>query len=127
MQPDFARVLPAKTLDRGTVEARQVEVAVSPTGASGSVMGDDPCPPGRVLRRFQLKDDESVWADVAGQHVFESFSRVRPKLNGAAFSEVRWDVLPGPVREEDATVLAPLSPEVVRKVRRRLRAQGVRI
>ena len=67
-----------------------------------------------------------MWADVAGQHVFESFSRVRPKLNGAAFSEVRWEVLSGPVREE-ATVLTPLSPEVVRKVRRRLRAQGVRI
>jgi hypothetical protein len=99
---------------------------VSSTGGTGAVSGDDSSPPGRVLRRFQLKDDETVWADVAGQHVFESFSRVRPKLNGAAFSEVRWDVLPGPVREE-ATVLAPLSPEVVRKVRRRLRAQGVRI
>ena len=97
-----------------------------PTSGSGSVMGDDSCPPGRVLWRFQLKDDENVWVDVAGQHVFESFSRVRPMLNGAAFSEVRCEVIPGPVREE-ARVLAPLSPEVVRKVRRRLRAQGVRI
>lgn len=126
MEPDIARVLCADTVNQGSLESRQLRAALSSNGGNGSVSGEDSCPPGRVLRRFQLKDDENVWVDVAGQHVFESFSRVRPKLNGAAFSEVRWEVLSGPVRE-DAAVLAPLSPEVVRKVRRRLRAQGVRI
>lgn len=123
LQREIRRAPPEKG-EQGGAQPGKLEGSL--TGGASSGPSSEALPLGHLLRRFWLKDNEQVWFDVTGQYVYECFLRIRPKLNGAPFCEVRCEVIPGPVRE-DASVATRPSPEVVKKVRRRLRAQGVAI
>lgn len=81
-------------------------------------------PEGRGLWRFTRKDDTRAWADRPAHTAFEGFLPARAALGFVSFCEVVCELVPGPVRQDVPAVPAP-SPEMVRRVRRNLRRQGV--